>query len=243
MSSARCHHHSAQTTAGQDMTSACDDQDPTATGLRCRPLQPMTDPRDNPALIRAALLRKALADARQRAALARRLGLTHRRGARPPTPRPRRRADARPARRTTAPVLRWHRRAPPASPARRPHQPPHKSARPTQRGAAPHIQPPGLREPTPGRPSSTRSTPSPSSSQSAKQRPLHASSNTSRTPPSAMLIDSHVTPTRAPTRHSQSRCPGFGPSGSRAQAGGCGPARPSSAALLEDGQAQYRRRS
>ena len=37
----------------------------------------MTHPRDNPVLIRAALLRKALADARQRAALARRLGLTH----------------------------------------------------------------------------------------------------------------------------------------------------------------------
>ena len=59
------------------MTSKCDDQDPTATSLRCRPLQPTTDPRDNPALIRAALLRKALADARQRAALARQLGLAH----------------------------------------------------------------------------------------------------------------------------------------------------------------------
>jgi hypothetical protein len=40
-------------------------------------VKPMTDPGDNPALIRAALLRKALADARQRAALARRLGFTH----------------------------------------------------------------------------------------------------------------------------------------------------------------------
>jgi DNA-binding MarR family transcriptional regulator len=36
----------------------------------------MTTPRESPPLIRAALLRKALADAAQRAALARRLGLT-----------------------------------------------------------------------------------------------------------------------------------------------------------------------
>ena len=55
---------------------ACDDE-----ARRHRPsmptLEPMTGPRDHPALIRAALLRKALADARQRAAHARRMGLTH----------------------------------------------------------------------------------------------------------------------------------------------------------------------
>ena len=37
----------------------------------------MTDPDDAPTRIRAALHNKALADARQRAALARRLGLTN----------------------------------------------------------------------------------------------------------------------------------------------------------------------
>jgi hypothetical protein len=72
-------------------------------------------------------------------------------------------------------------------------------------------------EPTHGHPWSTRSTPSPSISQRAKQTLLHASSNASRAPPNATLTDSHVRPTRALTRHSQSRYLRFGPSGSRAR--------------------------
>jgi hypothetical protein len=59
------------------MTSACADHDPGRHRPSMSTSATHDRPRDNPALIRAALLRKALADARQRAALGRRLGLTH----------------------------------------------------------------------------------------------------------------------------------------------------------------------
>lgn len=59
------------------MTSACADQDPGRHRPSISTSATHHRPRDNPTFIRAALLRKALADARQRAALARRLGLAH----------------------------------------------------------------------------------------------------------------------------------------------------------------------
>ena len=102
-------------------------------------------------------------------------------------------------------------------------------------------QQPFFRVPTDGRPSSTSS---PFSSQSAKQRLLAASSNTLRTLPSAMLIDSQLTPTRAPTTHSPSRCQRSGSNGeSSAKQVRVGVLHERPSAAPRGRQPQYRRRS